>query len=853
MKTPPTDTAVAIARVRSAMLLIVEPGMVVELRILSVVDSPKYPAFTVSGYFDHNHLDELAKAATEWTSKAEGCYVTINAVSPDLLARAANRVIKKPKHTTTDDDIVRRIGLVFDAHPKRPAGVSATDAEKLLAHDRIIALMSDLSVRGWPEAILIDSGNGYHARYKIDLPNDTESLALIVAVLKAASAMFSDDKVTIDTSLSNAARLIKLPGTMARKGDSTDTRPHRRSRVISRPTQYTVVSTELLESFAAEHQPAAHQPTVDTGPVHDPWTMKVGSGDSPEARARAYVFSSGFPDSVAGEQGHGALYRCACELVDGFGLDRNQALLILREWNQAKARPPEEEKQVVHKIDDAIKKHPAPSLKRLNADRHGKHGVAPVAPNRPVDDDTPILAREWPAPPDEEAYQGLAGDIVQTIGPETEADPVAILVQLLVAFGSMIGRFAHAAVGATRHFGNEFVVLVGETSMARKGSSWSEALRVVSGADSDWRDRRILGGLSSGEGLIYAVRDPVEGKDPIKEKGKIIGYQDVILDHGVADKRLLIVETEFGGVLKVLGREGNKLSAVVRQSWDGATLATITKSYPYRATGAHISIIGHITADELISLLTTCDQANGFANRILWVCCRRSKLLPFGGRVSTQDIDRLSRSLADAVSFAKAPITISWSSAAQELWEDAYKRLTSPRPGVLGMVTSRAEAHTLRLSLIYALLDRSAQIQPHHLTAALALWNYCERSAGYIFGNALGDRDAEAMLAALQAAPAGLTRTEIRRGVFADNKPASHIAVKLELLLRLRLVRSESVPTNGRPSERWFAVVHGQNGYVKDVLNVESPPPVDPFHVNHVNHVPPSQKNVVPDREVFEL
>ena len=108
---------VAVARVRSWLPLIVEPGMVVELRILNVVDNPKYPGFIVTGYFDHNHLDDLARQAIEWTSKAEGCYVTINPVNPDLLARAANRVIKKPKSTTTDADIMRRVGLVFDADP----------------------------------------------------------------------------------------------------------------------------------------------------------------------------------------------------------------------------------------------------------------------------------------------------------------------------------------------------------------------------------------------------------------------------------------------------------------------------------------------------------------------------------------------------------------------------------------------------------------------------------------------------------------------------------------------------------------------------------------------------------------
>src|SRR5262249_25695815 len=175
--------------------LIHQPGDVLELRVLGVVDNPKYGAFTISGYFDHDRMDDLARAAMEWTDKAEGCYVTINPVVPDLLARAANRVVRKPRHTTSDAEIVRRTGLVFDADPVRPAGVSATDEEKVQARERIDRLVEELARRGWPAPILADSGNGFHARYRIDLANNDGARELVERVLKAAAAMFSDEKV----------------------------------------------------------------------------------------------------------------------------------------------------------------------------------------------------------------------------------------------------------------------------------------------------------------------------------------------------------------------------------------------------------------------------------------------------------------------------------------------------------------------------------------------------------------------------------------------------------------------------------------------------------------------------------
>jgi hypothetical protein len=304
--------------------------------------------------------------------------VTINPVLGDLLARASNRLVVRPKHTTTDIEVAHRIGLVFDADPKRPAGISATDAEKALARERIDQLVADLARRGWPDPILADSGNGFHARYRIDVANNDGARDLVERVLATAAAKFSTDKVAIDAKLSNAARIIKLYGTMSRKGDHTDDRPHRWSRVVSIPEGFQVVPIELLESFAAEHSSAAAiLDGAGDESLKNLSNLTIQNAATAVARARAYVFSSGFPDSVAGENGHDALYRCACELVDGFGLPRTEALAILREWNLAKARPPENEKQVVHKIDDAIKNHPVPSLKRLNADSSGAREGAP--------------------------------------------------------------------------------------------------------------------------------------------------------------------------------------------------------------------------------------------------------------------------------------------------------------------------------------------------------------------------------------------------------------------------------------------------------------------------------------------
>src|SRR5262249_43844809 len=132
------------------------------------------------------------------------------------------------------------------------------------------------------------------------------------------------------------------------------------------------------------------------------------------------------------------------------------------------------------------------------------------------------------------------------------------------------------------------------------------------------------------EGLVWHVRDPIPKRERVKS-GKTVSYQEVEADPGIADKRLCIVEPEFANVLKQAERTGNTLSAMLRQAWDSGDLGTLTKNSPARATGAHVSLVGHITADELRRYLTATEQANGFANRHLWICVKRSKELPEGG------------------------------------------------------------------------------------------------------------------------------------------------------------------------------------------------------------------------------
>jgi hypothetical protein len=392
----------------------------------------------------------------------------------------------------------------------------------------------------------------------------------------------------------------------------------------------------------------------------------------------------------------------------------------------------------------------------------------------------------WPEPPAADAFHGLPGAIVEKIVPHTEADPVAILTQLLVACGALIGRGAYFQVEATRHHANQYLLLIGDTARARKGSSFDHVARLLSDADPAFPSR-LTTGLSSGEGLVWTVRDPT-GQDA-----------------GVKDKRLLVAEPEFASVLKSTGRDLSTLSPTLRSAWDGRPLALLTRTAPARATDAHISIIGHITATELRHHTTRVELANGFMNRFVLAAVRRVRLLPEGGNPDPLKDTGLVRYLAITLKHAQQVGQLTLDPAARELWWHAYPQLTQPTDAIASAILARAEAHTIRLALLYALLDGQRRIQPQHLKAALALWDYAARSATWALERAAQDPLAHQIHDALKhALPGGLTRTQLR-DLLHRNPTTAQLDQALATLAHDGKITSQRVLTNGRPAELWIA------------------------------------------------
>lgn len=426
---------------------------------------------------------------------------------------------------------------------------------------------------------------------------------------------------------------------------------------------------------------------------------------------------------------------------------------------------------------------------------------------------TPINAAAgtpWPEPPGEAIYHGLAGEIVRELLPHTEADAVGLLATFLACVGNALGTGPHYRVGGARHELRLYPVLVGATSSGRKGTAIDTLAPLFQAALPDWWARQSKG-MVSGEGLIYHVRDATTEHKPRKNMGVVIDKDaEVVTDPGAADKRLLIIEKEFGGVLRVMTRESNTLSTVIRDAWDGGIMATLAKNAPVRATGAHITILGHITPEELRDLLTSTDAQNGFANRFMWLCVTRSKLLPFGGELADDALLGMARVLEGALADATALRRITLTDAAKDAWVRVYEPLTTPDAGLVGVILGRAAPYVMRVAATYAALDGTAEIDDTHLAAALALWDYAAASVRHIFGVGGAATTASPYRESILIALAGgrMTQTEITRKLFGGNLPAGEPRATLDRLLTAELIDRESErPASGKGNSTTYWVL----------------------------------------------
>lgn len=383
-------------------------------------------------------------------------------------------------------------------------------------------------------------------------------------------------------------------------------------------------------------------------------------------------------------------------------------------------------------------------------------------------------AREFPAPMSAVAYRGLLGELVGAVAPHTEAAPEALLGTWLAVLGVLCAGPIFYQGG--QHGANLFVALVGETSHGRKGTALGVVSRLLDECHPDWQ-KLVVPGLGSGEGLI----------------GHLKRTED-------ADPRALLRETEMGRMLVAMSREGNVISPIMRDAWDRSPIGRVLAREEMIVYRHHVGMLGHITPVELRARLTALDTANGFGNRILWLAVRRPHLISIAPDPVQYVPPVLLTALRATIDAGELVREIDWSFDAAAAWDAMYQEHEAQavnRHGLFAALTARAMPQMMRLALLYAILDRADEIEPAHLEAASAVWDYVIASCRWVWGESTGSSDADALLRILRLAGVGLSREELRAET--GMRKAADIDDAVTLLVEAGLARQERVATGRRP------------------------------------------------------
>ncbi|MEV7093765.1 DUF3987 domain-containing protein [Amycolatopsis sp. NPDC051045] len=387
-------------------------------------------------------------------------------------------------------------------------------------------------------------------------------------------------------------------------------------------------------------------------------------------------------------------------------------------------------------------------------------------------------ARAWLPAVDDAVFGCYLGDLVGQLAPTSEADPIAIYASLLAFAGVHLGQSPHVRAGDDPHPLLVWPLIIGDTATGKKGTSWSAAKRVIADADADFAAANIKGGLTSGEGLAQRFALDKDGEAP-------------------EDLRLLALEPEWGGVMAKMRREGNSLSAILRQAWEGGDLSTLTVNARI-APQSHVAILAHITPEEFRSKLSDADMAGGTYNRFLPLAVAWSTALPDTTGADPGLVCSLAADLADRLATGAALGALELADDARELWRDLYLEFnTGDHHAKVAQFVSRALPYTKRVAGIHAALDGTPVIQPGHLTAAAALIRYAIDTACTLFTSTAAPAKLAAWIA--DAGEAGRTRKDITTGFYGGNTDRADIdAVLTQLIDAGTITRSSRRPDSGK-------------------------------------------------------
>lgn len=389
--------------------------------------------------------------------------------------------------------------------------------------------------------------------------------------------------------------------------------------------------------------------------------------------------------------------------------------------------------------------------------------------------------------PDPKCLYGLVGDVARAGSDTTEANPFAIAANFLAYMSCAVGRAPFMLVGNTCHHARLFTLHVGRSGRGRKGDAVSlirrlhRAVQTISESDAP---QVHSGGLSSREGLVFLIHDGyTEGKREIPP---------------IDDKRVWVIESEFANVLHQGKRDGNTLSAALRDCWDGIDLKPATKSNRLYASDPHVGLSGAVTPTELRDLIAARELSNGFANRFLVFWSERTRLLPFPKATPQSDVDKLAQRIVEVLRFCKAGELGSNDSLRVSLNPEAQQRYAALYLGELNdnshgerinALIERRAPMVLRIAVLLALCDRTTDVTPDHIEAALAWVRLGVQSVKFVFASAEDEVEVTRINALAEMIVSHLkdkreaTRADLSRQCFRGHVSRGRLDAAIDVLL----------------------------------------------------------------------
>jgi len=755
-------------------------------------------------------------------AKTHDVYLTINHLKQPSTKPGKPWSGKDGSPTNQDVDRIRHVFIDVD-QDDAPDGSKQTlpertETAKKLAVD-IEAFLQD-EFGGVGISLLGCSGRGAQLWLRADLPAESASTKTIEAFIAILGEMYNGEGVHLDTGVNDLRRIARVCVSGLFNVKTGTAYP---CELLHGAKEGRRITREDLQAFIEKYglnQESPEKPLAfdsgDSSPSRTDTTHTHNPTQS-EANAVNVRLLFNYARKHIGDSAHGDRRKSFQRMLKKFSGHLQHYRL---EWMTSevqgvliealKAKRPETTQADIDGMIRDIWDTATPT--KIQEDRSEFSGVstgkAPPAPAPEDEETTPGIF--FPNPMHEAAFIGPIGRWAKLILPRTEASVENLLMSGLIAFGNALGRSCFYEIGSTKHYPNEFLLIVGQTAKARKGTGLSEAKALMRELDPDWAKYRVKSGLASGEGLIHQIRDEKRAKQPVREGGRVVDYQDVIVDEGVQDKRLLLVEEEFSRVLKISKREDNTVSDVIRLAWDSEILQVTAKKAGEIASDPHVSIIGQITREEFGSVVSPTDISNGLLNRFLFCAVHRSKLLPI--QPPAPDPSQLGAIVAELKAVIDEvkdrPYRIGMTSEAAQEWQAFYNQLPD-RDGIIGNVTGRDAPHIIRIAMIYALSEDEADIDIRHLEAALAVWTYCEASVEWVFqrqaesdAKTLDDQLLEALA---KVTGKGLKRSEITKTVFRGNRTGDEIKAILHRLVEKRRIKCHKVRrSTGKPIEFWY-------------------------------------------------